>query len=405
MDTAIKRIELMITTLTVFGFAASSPALKLYRGLVRAAAERDIVRAAACYAGVFGCLREAGMPSLGEYLLDRVKYGESAYAKALVAGTSDEAYDAAAARDIRILSEVAATSCAELKHLLTEMSGGAFEDILKSLPEWETGPAIDYDALCDFYRRHGAGVLAKHRAFVWSEADVIPVLSPDPIRYEQMIGYDWQRQAVYENTRALVDGKYVNNILLYGDSGTGKSATVKSMLNIEEFSSLILIEVTKKNLSGLPGLMNDLAWRPQKFVLFIDDLSFADGDDNFSYLKVLLEGSLGIRPKNVALYVTSNRRQLVKRYFSDRDEISGTETVEEKTSLSDRFGLRIPFFSLNQDDYLATAEALVRQADITVDSEALRKAALQWALEHGARTPRAARQFADSLAAGQRDGL
>lgn len=398
MDTAYKRLELMLTTLTVFSAAASSPVLAAYRGLCRAVSDCDAEQAAACYARVFSGLREAGVSSLGEHLAELVKYSESPYAKALVTGAADTAFEAAAARDIRILSEVAALDCAALKSRLAEMSGGVFDDIINTLPEWETGTALDFDALRDFYRCHGAGVFAKYRAFLWSETGMQPVLSPDSIRYEQMIGYDWQRRAVLENTRALVDGRYVNNVLLYGDSGTGKSATVKSMLNVPEFTMLTLIEVSKRRLNELPALMNDLAWRPKKFILFIDDLSFSEGDADFSSLKVILEGSLGRRPQNVALYVTSNRRQLVKRYFSDRDEISGSETVEEKTSLSDRFGLRIPFFALNQDDYLTTAEALVRQAGLQTEGETLRKAALQWALEHGARTPRTARQFVDDLA-------
>jgi predicted AAA+ superfamily ATPase len=113
----------------------------------------------------------------------------------------------------------------------------------------------------------------------------------------------------------------------------------------------------------------------------------------------MLEGSLGRRPQNVALYVTSNRRQLVKRHFSDRDEMNGAETVQEKTSLADRFGIRLPFFELNQEDYLFTVAALVRQAGIEAEPEALKRAALQWEIEHGGRSPRTARQFADELAA------
>jgi len=399
MDTIFKRLELMLTTLTVFGAAASSPVLASYRGLCAAVAAGDVVRAAACYAGVYSGLRETGASSLGEYLIDLVKYSESAYAKALVTGTADAAFDAAARRDIRILSEIAALDCAAFKNRLAALSDGSFDDIINTLPEWDTGTALDFDALRHFLRRHGAGIYAKYRALLWTEDGARPVTSPDPIRYEQMIGYEWQRRAVLDNARALVEGRYVNNVLLYGDSGTGKSATVKSMLNIPEFSNLTLIEVPKRLLSALPALMNDLVWRPQKFILFIDDLSFSEGDTDFSPLKIILEGSLGQRPQNVALCVTSNRRQLVKRYFSDRDEISGTETMEEKTSLADRFGIRIPFFALNQEEYLATAEALVRQAGIQMDGGTLRQAALQWALEHGARTPRTARQFADDLAA------
>ncbi len=395
-----RQIELALDTLTVFRPIAKTPVVASFQRICGSISEKDAARAADNYAEVCYLLKQAGASGIGAYLSVQLKYEQTNYAKALRLGLVDPEQDAAAKRDIQILSEAALLPCSEIKRELIRLSDGRFDEIVDSLPEWETGTALNFDALIDFYRQNGFGILAKHRAFLWSGDRMTPVKSPDLIRYEQMIGYDWQRRAVLENTRALISGKAVNNILLYGDSGTGKSATVKSMLGIETFNKLTLIEVSKRCLNGLPALMEDLSWRPQKFILFIDDLSFEDADAGYSALKVILEGSLFRRPENIVIYATSNRRQLTRRLFSERDEINGTETVEEKTSLADRFGIRIPFFSLNRQDYLETAEALARQAGIETESEALKKAALQWEMEHGSRTPRTARQFADHLAAG-----
>ncbi|SHH91924.1 hypothetical protein SAMN02745823_01431 [Sporobacter termitidis DSM 10068] len=400
MDTIFKRLTFSLDTLTVFRPVMDSSVLSSFYRLCRAASDGDVTEASCRYAGVYYRLREAGFAGVGEYVLDVLKYSELPFAKAMATGAAEASYLAAAERDVRILSEAACLSCEDIKRQLMHLPGG-YNDIIGTLPEWETGVSLSFDALKSFYRQNGSGPLAKYRAFLWSGDKMTPVASPDPVRFDRLVGYDWQRQAVLENTRALLAGRFVNNILLYGDSGTGKSATVKSMLNVTEFSSLTLIEVPKQSLTGLPDLLSELAWRPRKFIIFIDDLSFEDGDAKFSALKVILEGSLGRRPPNVAVYVTSNRRQLVRRNFSDRDEMNNEETVEEKTSLSDRFGLRIPFFSLNQEDYLKTAETLARQAGVAMDDAALHRAALQWAIEHGARTPRTARQFADDLAAKQ----
>jgi predicted AAA+ superfamily ATPase len=401
MNNTFQRTELLLDTLTVFRSLRETTVLSSFRSLLKEAGEGHIGAAAACYAAVFNALREAGFSDIGAYLNEMMKFTETPFAAAVVNETADPVYLSAAERDIGILAEAAALPCSALKRCLLGLSGGTYDELIAALPEWEAGGLISFEALTEFYRENGAGPLAKYRAFIWTGSGLEPVKSPDPIRYEKMVGYNWQRQAVLENTRALVCGKAVNNVLLYGDSGTGKSATVKAMLNFEEFGRLALIEIQKQGMTRLPELMERLSGRPQKYILFIDDLSFEPGDPNYSVLKVILEGGLGQRPENAALYVTSNRRQLVRRSFSDRDEMNAEETVQEKTSLADRFGIRLPFFALNQEEYLKTAAALLQQAGITMD-DTMKTAALQWALEHSARTPRTARQFTDELAAKQK---
>ncbi len=399
MDT-FKRMELSLNTLTVYRTIIKAPVILNFHRMCHAISENEPERAAEFYAEVYYLLKQTGLPSLGDYVSDLLKYEDSVYAKALRLGLTGPADDAAAERDMSILSSAALLPCAEIKQALKSLSDGRFDDIVASLPEWKTDTALSLNGLKEFYRQNGAGILARYRAFTFSNSQLTPVESPDSLCFDQMIGYEWQRRAVLKNTQALVDGKAVNNVLLYGDSGTGKSATVKSMLGIERFKKLTLIEVAKHSLEELPSLMRELSMRPQKFILFIDDLSFEDTDTGYSALKVVLEGSLIRRPQNVAIYATSNRRQLIRRSLSDRDEINGTETVEEKTSLADRFGIRIPFFSLNRQDYLDTAAALARLSGVKADGETLRKAALEWEMEHGSRTPRTAQQFADYISAG-----
>ena len=189
------------------------------------------------------------------------------------------------------------------------------------------------------------------------------------------------------------------NVLVQGDSGTGKSATVKSLLSLPGFEDLRLIEVQKEELGGMPELIRTLAGRRRKFILFIDDLAFDQDDRTYSVLKTILEGGLERRPSNVAVYATSNRRHLVRQTFSDRagDEVDASETIQEKTSLSDRFGLRIPYLALNKIEFLALVDRMAEQAGIASGGEALHAAALRWEMRHPGRTPRTAKQFIASL--------
>ena len=224
---------------------------------------------------------------------------------------------------------------------------------------------------------------------------------PDFVPEEELWGYRLQRDQVVANTRALIQGRQVNNVLLYGDPGTGKSATVKALLGVPGFESLRLIEVHKTDLGDFGQLLRQLAHRPQKFILFIDDLAFDQDDMTYSVLKSVLEGGLEPRPDNVAVYATSNRRNLVRQSFSDRrgDEVDINETVQEKTSLAERFGLRIPFTALNRNQFLEMVEELAQRKGVCCDREVLRAEAVKWEMRHPSRTPRTALQFLANLTA------
>ena len=219
---------------------------------------------------------------------------------------------------------------------------------------------------------------------------------PHPV---ELLGYDQQRKQVLDNTRLLVEGKPSNNVLLFGDGGTGKSATVKSMLYLPGMENLRLIEIQKENLVGMPRLIRSLAGRRQSFILFIDDLAFDQDDKTYSSLKTILEGGLERRPLNVAIYATSNRRHLVRQTFSDRagDEVDAFETISEKTALAERFGLRIPYMTMSKSEYLALIDHLAGLYHVEMNREVLHAKAMEWEIRHAGRTPRVARQFIASL--------
>ena len=228
----------------------------------------------------------------------------------------------------------------------------------------------------------------------------MPVTDPDCPKPQDLLGYEHQRGQVEQNTRLMLAGRQANNVLLFGDGGTGKSATVKSMLYLPGMEELRLIEVEKENLTGMPELIRSLAGRRQKFILFIDDLAFDQDDKTYSALKTILEGGLERRPVNVAIYATSNRRHLVRQTFAERagDEVDTFETISEKTALAERFGLRIPYLTMNKPDYLAQVDHLARLAGVSMEKDVLHAQAMTWEIRHAGRTPRTARQFIASLA-------
>ena len=351
------------------------------------------------YTEIFYKLRQAGKTGLGDWLWDQLRYNESPYPALLDRGGSDPALEEAARRDTETLARLAALDCGGLIDAMTALLPEEFQPVLAALPRWSSHVPFTFESLTDFYQIHGAGLFARYRAFLWSEGALIPVAEPDTPQEEEMMGYGLQREQVIANTRAFLAGKRVNDVLLYGDSGTGKSATVKTLLSIPGFEALRLIEVQKDGLKGMPELIRSLSGRKQRFILFIDDLAFDQDDHTYSVVKTILEGGLERRPVNVAIYATSNRRLLVRQTFSDRagDEVDRQETIQEKTALSDRFGLRIPYLALSKSEFLDLVQSLADQRGLAMDREELRRRAIQWDMRFPSRTPRGARQFLASL--------
>lgn len=375
------------------------PVMVSVRELLDDLAEGRGEAALSAYTDIFYELSQTGRTGLGDWLHDALRYGDAPYPRAVERGRVDPALERAARRDIETFAVLAELDCDRLRAALQDRLPQAFTDVLAGLPRWRAGAGFSFESLTGFYRAHGAGTFARYRAFLWSDGTLIPVDNPDCPAKDEMLGYTLQREQVIANTRAFLEGNRVNDVLLYGDSGTGKSATVKALLSVEGFERLRLIEIQKDGLRDMAGLIRDLGRRTQKFILFIDDLAFDEDDHTYSLVKTILEGGLEKRPDNVAIYATSNRRLLVRQTFSARagDEVDAQETIQEKTALSDRFGLRIPYLALAKAEFLDLVEQLARQAGVEMEADKLQKEAVRWDMHFPGRTPRTAKQFIASL--------
>ncbi|MEH1854365.1 MAG: ATP-binding protein [Nostoc sp.] len=276
-----------------------------------------------------------------------------------------------------------------------------FATYLQELDNW--GDAVE--ELAAYYRQCGSGLFAEYRALRWQAGQFIGIRYSDPIKLSALVGYESQRDALLKNTEFLLSGEMALHVLLYGSRGSGKSSLVKSLLNEYSNRSLRLLEVAKSDLKDLPKIVEHLRDVSQKFIIFVDDLSFEEDDDAFKALKVVLEGNLTARPQNVVVYATSNRRHLIREFFVDRpapkdnEEIHAWDTMQEKLSFSDRFGLTLTFEPANQKTYLKIVQHLAAQAEINITQEDLEFQALQWATRHNGRSGRTARQFVDFLKA------
>ena len=259
------------------------------------------------------------------------------------------------------------------------------------------------EELASHYHQFGSGLFASYRAFRWQAGQLLGVAYPDPIRVDQLVGYELQKATLIKNTEALLVGYSALHVLLYGSRGSGKSSLVKALLQEYGDKGLRLIEVSKADLRELPVIVDRLRELPQKFIIFVDDLSFEEDDDAYKALKVVLEGNVTARPQNIVVYATSNRRHLIREFFGDRprpsdaDEVHAWDTVQEKLSFSDRFGLTLTFEPANQNTYLEIVRHLAQQAAIQIEPQDLEFRALQWATRHNGRSGRSARQFVDFL--------
>ena len=259
--------------------------------------------------------------------------------------------------------------------------------------------------LAAYYCQNGTGIFAQYRALRWQQGKLQGIVHPDPIKLSEIIGYESQKEALVKNTEFLLAGYSALHVLLYGSRGSGKSSLVKALLQEYSDRGLRLIEVSKSELKDLPVIVEQLRNLPQKFIIFVDDLSFEEDDDAFKALKVVLEGSLTARANNVVVYATSNRRHLIREFFGDRprpsdaDEIHAWDSVQEKLSFSDRFGLTLTFEPANQNTYLNIVNHLAQQANIFIETTELEFRAKQWATRGNGRSGRTARQFIDYLRA------
>ena len=261
--------------------------------------------------------------------------------------------------------------------------------------------------LCDFYREHGVGNLGLFKAFRINHpastdmATIEPIVSVEHIYLNDLIGYEIQKKKLVDNTEAFIKGKKANNVLLFGDSGTGKSSSIKAILNEYYDRGLRMIEVYKHQFKDLSAIINQIKDRNYKFIIFMDDLSFEEFEIEYKYLKAIIEGGLEKRPDNVLIYATSNRRHLVREKFSDKeerdDDLHSRDTVQEKLSLSARFGVSIYYGSPDKKQFNEIIKGLAKKNNIEMDEEKLLLEANKWEVSHGGLSGRNAKQFINYL--------
>ncbi len=249
-------------------------------------------------------------------------------------------------------------------------------------------------------KKHGYGIFAANGMFRFSEYKQIePIISADKTQLSDFVGYEEERGKVLDNTRAFIQGRPAANVLLCGDAGAGKSSTVKAVANAFFEEGVRLIELRKDQLRYLPEVMGKISDNPLKFIIFIDDLSFNQNDDNFSMLKAALEGSASAMADNALIYATSNRRHIIKESFADRegDDVHRNDTLQETLSLSERFGLTVLFSKPNKALYLQIVKELANRYGVRMDEKTLEVRAEEFAIRKGNRSARCAEQFINSL--------
>ncbi len=376
-------------------------------------ATNERTRCLTAYSQWFRALASTGR-SWGDHLLERLLIDDNAFTRAVQTQNLTELPTpllSAAQHDVQILqglydlSPSYISQCVETACQLSQAP--VVWSILPSvLPiefplDWSEG----LPQLVEYYKQRGTGQFGQFYGFRWQQGQLLGIHNPDPVQLEDLAGYEGPKTSLIKNTEFLLAGFNALNVLLYGSRGSGKSSLVKALLNKYAPQGLRLIEVAKAELYDLPNIVEYLKPQPQKFIVFVDDLSFEEDDDAFKALKVALEGGLTRRPQNVVVYATSNRRHLVREFFADRprpsdaDELKSWDTVQEKLSFSDRFGLTLTFEPADQSTYLKIVHHLAHQAGIHLPGEDLEFRAKQWATRHNGRSGRSARQFMDFLVA------
>ena len=269
------------------------------------------------------------------------------------------------------------------------------------------------DTLTEFYGEYGVGKFGLHKSFRVRHdeegAHVEPILNIAHVQLDDLVGYEIPKKKLIDNTEAFVNGRKANNCLLFGDAGTGKSSCIKAIANEYYEKGLRIIEIYKHQFQDLNDVIAQIKNRNYKFIIYMDDLSFEDFEIEYKYLKAVIEGGLEKKPENVLIYATSNRRHLIRENFNDREEIREDmhtgDTVQEKLSLVNRFGVTIYFGAPAKKEFQGIVKALAERAGIEMPEEELLLAANQWELSHGGRSGRTAQQFIDYLlGTGQNQG-
>lgn len=260
-----------------------------------------------------------------------------------------------------------------------------------------------YRLVTDFYKAYGVGKLGLNKAFridhKGNQVELVPISNTELITFDDLIGYERQKQTLRENTEAFVEGRPANNVLLFGDSGTGKSSSIKALINQYYDQGLRMIEIYKHQFQDLSAIIAQIKSRNYRFVIYMDDLSFEEFETEYKYLKAIIEGGLEVRPSNILIYATSNRRHLINETWKDRNDVTHNEgiyksdTMQEKLSLVNRFGCTIYYGQPDQKEFYNIVVELAHKAGLDISDEELCAEAKKFELNHGGVSGRTAQQF------------
>lgn len=397
-----------IDSLAVFRQVKEDPAVTSLRKLLD---EKTV----AAYSDFIANLYPNGA-NISEYIRKLVLEDDNFYVKAVAAGQKvDPEIVAAVKSELMMLNDIGQIPSAEVRQMVLDSDSSGGRGI--TLPKWTTE---ELNLIRDFTSKladissTGYGIYAKYIFFRVEDGEIVPVAHPDYQSLDQLFEYERERDLVIRNTEALLEGSGASNMLLYGDMGTGKSSTIKAVAAAYADKGLRMIELKKNQLFQIPSVMEEIASNPLKFIIFIDDLSFAGNDDNFAALKATLEGSITGCGDNAVIYATSNRRHLVRESAADRVGVNGfdddlhlNDTMQETMSLAARFGLTITFSKPAKEEYLSIVRSLADEYGVAVgdgpdeiSETELKTKAEAFAIRRNGRSPRTARQFIELLKIG-----
>ena len=332
---------------------------------------------------------------ISDYIRNAALDDENIYIKHKLQGAGDNVFfEQMLDRELNILKEVSLFDGKIIREKIVSVE----------LPVWNVK---DHDLKALYSERianintRGFGIYARHKMFVLDDKGrILPIKNPDRISLDDLIGYERERGIVLDNTLAFLNNKNANNVLLYGDAGTGKSSTVKALVNSLYDKGLRLIEFKKDQLEFIPRIIEELSDNPLKFIFFIDDLTFASDDNNFSALKATLEGGVCGRGHNILIYATSNHRHMIKESASARqDSVNVADALEESTSLSARFGITVTYLKCDRELFRRILTELALKNGISAPADELVVGGEAFALRGGGRNPRTAKQYIDMLGA------